>query len=97
MLAPGERVELLADLSACATGANLELRSLEFSGPGGMMAGQTPPNGAPLSILRAQIGRGVGKTLTIPSTLSSITRLTKLGEPNLDYESKWASLTFEIK
>jgi len=24
-------------------------------------------------------------------------RMTKLNEPNLDYESKWASLTFEIQ
>lgn len=73
MLAPGERLELLADFSEDESGMAVELRSLAFSGAGDGGAGIV--NGAPLTLLRVELSRGIGGgSFTMPSTLSSISR-----------------------
>jgi FtsP/CotA-like multicopper oxidase with cupredoxin domain len=85
MLAPGERVELLADFSG-RRGREVQLMSLPFSGAttgmmgGGMMMGMMrggssgSPQGAPLTILTVRVNRD-GTAGTSPSKrLSTIER-----------------------
>ncbi len=74
MLAPGERLELLADFSEYESGATPELRSLAFSGAGDGGGGGLA-NGAPLTLFRVEVVRGIGgASFTMPSTLSAIPR-----------------------
>jgi FtsP/CotA-like multicopper oxidase with cupredoxin domain len=84
MLAPGERADLILDLSQHRIGSSLALRSLPFSGVesvmgmgmgrgmGGMMRGASAlPNGAPLSILTIQVQRRETSDFHLPATLST--------------------------
>jgi FtsP/CotA-like multicopper oxidase with cupredoxin domain len=72
MLGVGERVEVWADLSDRPVGSSLVLKSLAFT-PGGM-GGGTLPDGAPFDILRVTVDRAEPETLTLPATLTPITR-----------------------
>jgi FtsP/CotA-like multicopper oxidase with cupredoxin domain len=86
-LAPGERADVIFDLSQQSLGTIIRLRSLSFStvpfeigmrlgmGRGGRMGrGQMRPsveNGAPISILEIHVERRESSNFTLPSTLSS--------------------------
>jgi blue copper oxidase len=82
-LAPGERVELWADLSG-RTGSEMRLVSLPFSGfssggegmmgGGGRMGGSSLPNGAPFDILSLKIGEKGADVLPLPVRLTTIAR-----------------------
>jgi FtsP/CotA-like multicopper oxidase with cupredoxin domain len=67
MLSPGERVELRADFRNKPLGAQIQLRSLSFSGAGGTN-GLTPFDLATVSIDRLE-----PETLTLPTVLSAFT------------------------
>lgn len=79
-LAPGQRADLILDLSNHAVGTNLELRSAPFpaadvdeSGMGmgmGRMAQSVLPNGASLSLLTVQVTRRATSKFRLPSRLS---------------------------
>lgn len=79
-MGPGERVELWADFSGKSAGSEMKLVSLpftDFSGgmmSGGMMGGAGLPNGAPLDILRFNIGEKGADATPLPSQLSTIER-----------------------
>lgn len=82
MLAPAERVEVWADFSRLKVGAEISLQSLKFEGVedvggmmGGMMAGSGPEQGTPMTLFRVKVEREEKETLSLPRTLSSITRL----------------------
>jgi len=83
-LAPGERADLILDLSQHRIGSNLALRSLPFSGVessmgmgmgrgmGRMMRGASAlPNGAPLSILTVRVQRRETSDFHLPAKLST--------------------------
>jgi FtsP/CotA-like multicopper oxidase with cupredoxin domain len=85
-LAPGERAELIVDLSRREVGSRLDLRSLAFPsrafemqmgmgrGRGrGMQRGPAtaPPNGAPLDILTIVVDRRERSTFELPARLST--------------------------
>jgi blue copper oxidase len=85
ILAPGERIELWADFSLYAIGAELTLNSLSFSGielmdmggmdMGGMdMATDSLPQGSEYSVMRIQVTVESNERLTLPERLSSIER-----------------------
>ncbi len=80
-LAPAERVELWADFSGRATGSEMRLVSLPFSGlsgnsmmGGGMMGSSSLPNGASFNILNLKIGEKGADVIPLPSRLSTIER-----------------------
>ncbi len=83
-LAPGERADLILNLSQRRVGTSLMLRSLPFAGVattmgmgmgrgmGGMMrGGSAPPNGAPLSILTVHVQRRETSPFQLPARLST--------------------------
>ena len=83
-LAPGERADLILDLSQHRIGSSLALRSLPFSGVessmgmgmgrgmGRMMRGASSiPNGAPLSILTVHVQRRDVSDFHLPARLST--------------------------
>jgi FtsP/CotA-like multicopper oxidase with cupredoxin domain len=81
-LAPGERADLILDLSQHRIDTSLALRSLPFSGVesgmgmgrvmGGIMRGAGAlPNGAPLLILTVQVQRPETSAFRLPATLST--------------------------
>ena len=78
MLAPGERIELLADFSSYPLNTKLELRSLEFSGSsGGEMGGmgaeqQGLPDGIPFSVLTVQVARKENGAFVVPKNLAVV-------------------------
>lgn len=76
MLAPGERVEVLADFRKRSVGDQFKLVSLQFSGidSGGMGGGQALPNGSPFTILNVQVKRKKKGSFTLPEKLSTIAR-----------------------
>lgn len=79
-LAPGERVELWADFSQYALGAQIQLHSLAFSGVemGGMMGamdGSGLPNGAAFPVLTVNVARAAEQSPMVPERLSAIDRL----------------------
>ncbi len=82
MLAPGERVEMLADYSQRPVGTRLRMVSLAFSGAdsgsamgGGRMGGsQSLSNGAPFPVLDVQVTRSESETFVLPVRLSTINR-----------------------
>jgi FtsP/CotA-like multicopper oxidase with cupredoxin domain len=76
MLAPGERVELLADFSTYPVGARLRLVSLQFSAAdgGGMGGAHTLPNGAPFLVMSVHVRRKRKAGYVLPGTLSTLTR-----------------------
>ncbi len=82
MLAPGERAEVWADFSRLKVGAEISMQSLKFEGVedvggmmGGMMAGSGPEQGTPMTLFKVKVEREEKETLSLPRTLSSITRL----------------------
>ncbi len=82
MLAPGERVEIWADFRAVKTGTEITMESLPFEGAedpggmmGGMMNGNAPQQGAPLTLFRVKVDRSENETRALPTALSTITRL----------------------
>jgi FtsP/CotA-like multicopper oxidase with cupredoxin domain len=75
MLAPGERVELWADFSERASGAMMQLRSLQFSGAEmGMGGGQILPNGAPFTVMNVRVVGRTSESALPPTHLSTISR-----------------------
>lgn len=74
-LGPGERLEILVDFSSSLEGTPVLLRSLAFgaAGMGGM--GGAGGQGAPLDLLRFEVGGGAGGAARIPSSLASLLRL----------------------
>lgn len=87
MLAPGERVELWADFSRYADGAEIALKSLSFEGDmvmrgmmggGGMMSrmqeGMTgaPANGSELDLLTVRVARGRPAKSRLPVRLAQV-------------------------
>jgi FtsP/CotA-like multicopper oxidase with cupredoxin domain len=74
MLAPGQRLEVLVDFSAYAIGMSVGLKSLAFTGSGGMMGG--PRQGSELDLLRFYIESPASGNATIPATLQPFIPLT---------------------
>jgi FtsP/CotA-like multicopper oxidase with cupredoxin domain len=81
MLAPGERVELLADFSRRKVGKRIKLVSQQIPGldggmmGGGMMGGGTGlPNGAAFNVLEVRVTRREAESFTMPSRLSTVAR-----------------------
>lgn len=87
MLTPGQRIELWADFSKDAVGAQLVLMSLAFKGSmgmmgggllgrmGGMMSDSSLPDGAHFPILRVTVTHRANDVLELPQRLSTMTRL----------------------
>lgn len=89
-IAPGERVDLLVDLSAQAVGTRVMLRSLPFTlpgmggmggmgrGMGGPMRGMSdsPPQGAPMDLFALVVVRRGGRAYAPPARLSALGTLT---------------------
>jgi FtsP/CotA-like multicopper oxidase with cupredoxin domain len=80
-LGPGERVELLVDLTRDPVSASILLKSLAFTVPvgmgGGMMAGMGgagAPQGAQLDVLRLRVERS-GPAARVPEALVPLERL----------------------
>ena len=69
-LGPGERVDALVDFSGDASGANITLRSLPFTG-GGM--GPGPRQGIQLDVLNLYVDSTNIAPCVVPATLSSLT------------------------
>ena len=74
MLAPGQRLELLVDFSAYLVGASVVLKSLPFSGSGGMMGG--PRQGTEMDLLRFYVDGATTGNATVPAALQPIGALT---------------------
>jgi FtsP/CotA-like multicopper oxidase with cupredoxin domain len=73
MLAPGERVELWADFSEREAGAELQLRSLQFTGAEvGMGGGQALPNGAPFNVMSLRVLGSAREPGGLPARLSTL-------------------------
>ena len=93
MLAPGERVEIWADFRAVKTGTEITMESLPFEGaedPSGMMSGNAPPQGAPLTLFRVKVERSESETRTLPATLSAIARLRQEDTVNASHPRQMA-------
>jgi FtsP/CotA-like multicopper oxidase with cupredoxin domain len=74
MLAPGERVDILADFSKLKVGTEISLTSLAFSGAenagGGMMtADNAPAIGTAMTLFNIKIDRAESETLQLPQKL----------------------------
>lgn len=90
MLGPGERLELWADFGKRAVGDEVTLTSLSFEsgevmGAGmmggmgnmqGMMNGNAPALGAPMTILKVRVEKQVQDTLKLPEALSNLNALS---------------------
>jgi FtsP/CotA-like multicopper oxidase with cupredoxin domain len=77
MLAPGERIEVLADFGGRRKGTQIELRSLAFEGAGamgGMTGDPALPDGAEFPVIRFRVRRRARDAGTIPTRLSTVTR-----------------------
>lgn len=75
MVAPGERVEIVADFRKYAVGTTVNLLSLGFSGmESGFMDGGHPlPNGAPFTVMKVGVNRQEKpKKFGLPAQLSTI-------------------------
>jgi FtsP/CotA-like multicopper oxidase with cupredoxin domain len=75
-LAPGQRADILLDLSAHPPGSNVELQSLAFPsahvGHVGMMGETSPiPQGAPLTLMRLRVSARSGPRFRVPDRLST--------------------------
>lgn len=87
MLAPGQRVELWADFSADAVGAERTMMSLPFAGTMGMpgggrmgmmgrtMDGALLPPGARFPLFKVRVARKSNRRFALPRQLSTLTRL----------------------
>jgi FtsP/CotA-like multicopper oxidase with cupredoxin domain len=76
MLAPGERVELLADFRRHRKGATVRMVSLGFSGAdsGGLMGGAPLSNGVEFPVFGVRVRRRERRAFTMPARLSTILR-----------------------
>lgn len=75
-LAPGQRAEVMRDLSTLGAGATVQLTSLAFDeasvGRVGMMGETSPvPQGAPLTLMTLRATSAVGPRVPVPQTLSA--------------------------
>jgi FtsP/CotA-like multicopper oxidase with cupredoxin domain len=75
-LAPGQRADVLLDLSAHARGSDVGLQSLAFPsedvGQVGMMGQTSPvPQGAPLTLMKLRVSGVQGPRVHVPDRLSS--------------------------
>jgi FtsP/CotA-like multicopper oxidase with cupredoxin domain len=75
-LAPGQRADVLLDLSAHRPGSDVQLQSLAFPsahvGQVGMMGQPSPlPQGAPLTLMRLRVSGGQGPRFQMPKRLSA--------------------------
>jgi suppressor of ftsI/bilirubin oxidase len=94
-LAPGERVDVLLDLSKSSYGDTIWLKSLSFNSMnmgmtgggmmgggmmgGGMMDGSSLPQGSQFSVLKLKVTRRVLYDKKIPDELSTITPISQDG------------------
>lgn len=75
-LGPGQRADVLLDLSAHARGSEVRLQSLAFPsdhvGSVGMMMGETSPvrQGAPLTLMKLRVSGDRGPRFVVPDRLS---------------------------
>jgi suppressor of ftsI/bilirubin oxidase len=103
-LSPGERIDVLLDLSRSRAGETVWLKSLAFSGAndcrmmggGGMMGGgigqcSSLPNGTPFPILRLNVTRKTPYDKVIPAELSSISPIE-----TSDAETRRFTLSFAM-
>ena len=75
-LGPGERLDVLVDLSDVVPGRSVSLRSLGFVGGGmGMGMGGSAAQGAPMDLLRLDVERLGPLTPPLPDRLVSLERL----------------------
>ena len=75
-LAPGQRADVLLDLSDRAAGTELQLRSLAFPadavGRVGMMGEASPlPQGAPIQLMTLRVSAATGPRVRLPERLSA--------------------------
>lgn len=90
-LAPGERVDVLLDLTAAAAGDDIFLKSLEFDPMDNEMGGEhgmgamsmdmeeSMPNGAELYIMRLRVRTARPYNRTIPAQLSKVSPIDTTG------------------
>lgn len=75
MLAPGERVEVIADFRRMFTGQRKQLVSQAFSPMGNVgSGGSSLPNGAPFIVMNFRCRRRMREDFVLPAQLSSIVR-----------------------
>lgn len=74
MLAPGERVEVIADLRHMFVGQRKQLISRAFSPMGNAGGGGALPNGAPFTIMNFRCRRRMREDFVLPERLSTIVR-----------------------
>ncbi len=70
MLAPGQRLEILVDFSSYPVGSALQLKSLSFTGGGGMMGGT---QGVEMDLMRFYVDGAATGNASQPSTLLPFT------------------------
>ncbi len=75
-LAPGERVDVIADFRRYRKGTSLRMLSRAFSGAdmGGMMGNSRIPNGSEFPVFTVRLRRRGPQNFEMPSRLSTITR-----------------------
>jgi FtsP/CotA-like multicopper oxidase with cupredoxin domain len=99
-LAPGQRADLLLDLTGLAAGTEVHLESQAFAeadaSVGGMMGmrggGSTVPNGAPLRLMTLRTSARKGSAFRLPEHLSSF---DAAWSPNPDAPIRRVPLTFQ--
>ena len=74
MLAPGERIEVIADFKTFPFKQRRQLVSQSFSPMGNLPGGGALPNGAAFPIVTFRIRRRMADNFVLPQTLSTITR-----------------------
>lgn len=74
MLAPGERVEVIADLRRMFTGQRKQLVSQAFSPNGNAGGGGPLPNGAPFIVMNFRCRRRMPESFVLPAQLSTLVR-----------------------
>lgn len=77
-MAPGQRADVIVDLSQQAAGSTVQLQSVSFPsadvGRAGMMGETSPvPQGAPLTLATLRVSNRQGPRYTVPSRLSADT------------------------
>ena len=99
-LAPGQRADVLLDLTSFAAGTEVHLESQAFAeadasagGMMGMMGGRSNvPNGAPLSMMTLRIDARKGRAFRVPDHLSA---LDAAASPSADAAIRRVPLMFE--
>jgi FtsP/CotA-like multicopper oxidase with cupredoxin domain len=99
VLGPAERIELWADFSRYPLGTSLELVSKYFEaamqgsamGPRrGITAGESLPNGAPLSILKIDVTKQEKEMRSLPLKLSAVERYQLQDTDNVDHPRQFS-------